>query len=41
MCFEVNKRRNYLATYKANDTTKKARKIIRAERKRKGNSQKE
>ena len=41
MCFEINKRRKYLATYKANDTTKKARKIIRAERKRKGSSQKD
>ena len=41
MCFEINKRRKYLATYKANDTTKKARKIIRAEQKRKGSNQKD
>ena len=33
MCFELNKRRNYLAKYKSKDSTKKTRKIIRAERK--------
>ena len=35
MCFELNKRRKYLAKYKSKDSTKKTRKIIRAERKQK------
>ena len=33
MCFELNKRRKYLAKYKSKDSTKKTRQIIRAERK--------
>ena len=32
MCFELNKRRRYLAKYKSKDSTKKTRKIIRAEK---------
>ena len=36
MCFVSNKRRKYLAVYKSKDSTKKRRKIIRAERKNKG-----
>ena len=36
MCFVLNKRRKYLAVYKSKDSTKKRRKIIRAERKNQG-----
>ena len=36
MCFMLNKRRKYLAVCKSKDSMKKARKIIRAERKNKG-----
>ena len=41
MCYMLNKRRKYLATYKSKDSTKKARKIIRTERKNKGVIQKQ
>ena len=37
----LNKRRKYLATYKSKDSTKKASKVIRAERKNKGVIQKQ
>ena len=33
LCYMVNKRRIYSAKYKANDSTKKARKLIRAMKK--------
>ena len=40
MCFELNKRRKYLGKYRSKDSTKKERKIIRAERKGKAVKQK-
>ena len=35
MAFELNKRRKYLAMYKSKESTKKSRKVIRANRKKK------
>ena len=34
MCYELNKRRKYCATYKSKASSKKARKIIRANKKK-------
>ena len=40
MCFEINKHRKYLAKYKSKDSTKKTRKIIRADWKKNAVKQK-
>ena len=39
-CYMLNKRRMYIAKYKSKDSTKKQRKLIRSQKKRKGQTQK-